>query len=147
MILTRLLAPALVSALLVTGAPAAASTDVSPAGTPATTTGTVSTSSIPRGAIGPWKAARKVGRYKTVCGKVKSTKYARYSSGKPTFLDLGRAYPRQPFTIVIWRQDRWRYRQAPQKMFRGKTVCVRGRISKHNGRAQITARSNKVWRP
>ena len=147
MILTRLFAPALVSALLVTAAPAAASPDVGPTGTSATTARTVSVSAIPRGAIGPWKAARQVGRYRTVCGKAVSTKYARSWSGQPTFLDLGRAYPRNPFTIVIWREDRSRYRRAPQTMFRYKTVCVRGKITRYNGTAQITARSNKVWRP
>ena len=144
MIRTRLLAPALASALLLTAAPAAAAPAASE---PAATPRTVSTSALPAGAIGPWKAAKRVGRYKTVCGKVKSTKYARSSSGQPTFLNLGRAYPRNPFTIVIWREDRWRYPRAPQRMFRYKTVCVRGRISKYNGTAQIIARSNKVWRP
>ena len=135
------------AALLATAVPAAASTDTGP--TPASVANgqPVSVSSIPRGAIGPWKAARRVGRTKTVCGRVASAKYARGSRGRPTFLSLGRAYPRQPFTIVIWSEDRRRYRRAPQRMFRGKTVCVRGRITRYAGKAQIVARSNKVWRP
>lgn len=141
--LSRLVAPAIISALFVTAAPVSASTDASTA----TDARTISASAIPSGAIGPFRAATKVGRYKTVCGKVKSTKYARYSSGSPTFLNLGRAYPRNPFTIVIWSEDRSRYHRAPESMFRGRTVCVRGKITRYNGTAQIIARSNKVWRP
>jgi hypothetical protein len=92
MIMTRILAATLVAASLATAMPVAASTDVGPTGTSTTSARSVSVSSIPRGAIGPWKAARKVGRIKTVCARVRSTKYARYTSGKPTFLNLGRAF-------------------------------------------------------
>ena len=54
------------------------------------------------GAVSWSGANRFVGRTATVKGRVVSTKYARYSSGSPTFLDLGRAYPNaNRFTVVI----------------------------------------------
>ncbi len=135
-----------IAALLTMTVPAVASTDGGPTPASVTSEQTVSLSYSPAVALTPRQAARKVGRTKTVCGKVASTKYARYSSGGPTFLNLGRAYPNEIFTIVIWREYRSLYPRAPHKMFRNKTVCVRGRISRYAGTPQIEARYNRVWK-
>ena len=64
-----------------------------------------------------------------------------------TYLNLDKPYPRQVFTILIWSEYRSLYRRAPEKLFRGKTVCVKGRISTYNGTPQIIARQSKVWIP
>jgi hypothetical protein len=136
-----------VAMVLATALPAVASaTDLSATGGP-TSDPAVTLSAVPAGAITPRQAARNVGRTKTVCGKVASAKYARYSSGGPTFLNLGTPYPREIFTIVIWREYRSLYPRAPEKMFLDRTVCVRGLISKYGGTPQIVARTNRVWRP
>jgi hypothetical protein len=136
-----------VAMVLAAALPAVASaSDLSPTGVPASDR-SITTSAVPAGAITPRQAARNVGRTKTVCGKVASAKYARYSSGGPTFLTLGTPYPREIFTIVIWREYRSLYPRAPEKMFMGRTVCVRGLISKYGGTPQIEARTNRVWRP
>ncbi len=47
------------------------------------------------------EVAAHVGEYATVCGQVASTNYASQANGQPTFLDMGRAYPKQLFTVVI----------------------------------------------
>ena len=51
--------------------------------------------------IGPAEAAKYIGKSATVCGLVASTSYALQSLGRPTFLNLDRPYPKQPFTVVI----------------------------------------------
>jgi|SRR6266700_8232835 len=48
------------------------------------------------------EAKDHVGESATVCGGVASTHYAASSRGKPTFINLDRAYPNQIFTILIW---------------------------------------------
>jgi hypothetical protein len=137
--MAALLAPALPSAAVATEghrslAPASSQQSATPA-------------AIPAGAITPRQAKRHIGRVKTVCGRVASTKYARYSNGRPTFLNLGKPYPNQLFTILIWYEYRSLYPRPPERMFRYKTVCVRGLIGKYGGVPQIVARTNKVWRP
>ena len=52
------------------------------------------------------EAIHHVGETATVCGKVASTRYARRSTGKPTFLNLDKPYPDQILTAVIWGKDR-----------------------------------------
>jgi len=66
-----------------------------------------------------WKSAgRMVGRVATVRGPVVSTKYASYSNGSPTFLNLGAAYPSSKrFTVVIWGRNRASFR-APETRVR-----------------------------
>jgi hypothetical protein len=78
---------------------------------------------------------------------VASTKYAFQSKGRPTFLNFGRPYPNQYFTIVIWEEYRDLYRSDPETMFRNKTVCVRGMIFTYDGTPQIQARRSLVWVP
>src|SRR6266849_2261159 len=48
------------------------------------------------------EAKDHIGEQATVCGKVTSTRYAATTRGKPTFLNLDKAYPSQVFTILIW---------------------------------------------
>jgi hypothetical protein len=103
--------------------------------------GSASTSSSAscRGAIS-WTAARSaVGRVATVKGPVVDAFYARSSSGSPTFLNLGRAYPNPSrFTIVIWSENRARF-GSPERRYRGRSICVRGRITTYRGSAQVEA--------
>ena len=136
------------TALLVTALPAAASMpDGSASAATASSGQAISPSSIPAGAITPRQAANNIGRTKTVCGYVASTKYARSSNGRPTFLDLGRPYPNQYFTIVIWPEYRGLYSSPPERLFDGRTVCVRGPIERYGSRPQIEARNSRVWVP
>lgn len=103
--------------------------------------GTAQTGSLAScsGAIS-WSSAKSVvGRVATVKGPVVDAFYARSSNGSPTFLNLGRAYPNASrFTIVIWGENRGRF-GAPERRYRGRTICVRGRVSTYRGSAQIEA--------
>jgi DNA/RNA endonuclease YhcR with UshA esterase domain len=74
----------------------------------------------------------------TVCGVVASTKYASSIDRSPTFLDLDRPYPQEPFAIVIFGRDRGKF-GAPESTYAGKRVCVTGTIVEYRGRPEIIA--------
>lgn len=120
----RFIALSLALAVTVIAAPVAGSAE---AGSAATCNGAVS-----------WSAAKSyVGRVVTVRGPVVDAVYAQSSNGSPTFLNLGRAYPSPSrFTIVIWSQNRARF-GTPERRYRGRTICIRGRVSTYGGVAQI----------
>ena len=88
------------------------------------------------------EAIKYVGEFKTVCGPVVDTAYASSSSGKPTFLNLGRSYPDpERFTVVIWGRNRDNFPNTPESHYRGRDVCVNGLIELYKGDAQIEARN------
>jgi hypothetical protein len=72
------------------------------------------------------EAKYHIGEQATVCGKVASGRHTR-ARGNPTFLDLDKAYPNQPFTVLIWGRDRAKFRN-PEETYRNKNICVTGRI-------------------
>ena len=87
-----------------------------------------------------WKAARsQVGELVRVKARVVTAYYARSSRGRPTFLDLGYAYPnRSRLTLLIWGRDRVNFPSAPERMFRaGTMVCAQGVVSTYRGVTQI----------
>lgn len=86
------------------------------------------------------EAARHVGERATVCGEVASTRYAPSVDGEPTFLNLGRPYPDQVFTALIWGDDRPRFDRPPEEHFRDRRICVTGTIRSHRGTPQIIVR-------
>jgi micrococcal nuclease len=87
----------------------------------------------------PSEAAGHLGEVAIVCGVVASAKQATNVGGAPTFLNLDRPYPDQPFTIVIWGTDRGAFGK-PESTYAGETVCVTGKIEEHRGKPQIVAR-------
>lgn len=93
-----------------------------------------------RGAVS-WQAARaSSGELPVrVKAKVVSSVYASSSSGRPTFLNLGRNHPSPSrLTVVIWGRDRVNFPRAPERMFpAGTMVCVQGFVSRYRGVAQI----------
>jgi len=89
-----------------------------------------------------YQAKSHAGQRLTVRGPVKGTKFASGSTGRPTFLNIGRDYPsKKRFTVVIWGRDRHNFSSSPERFYRGKTLDVKGRITMYEGSAQITARS------
>jgi DNA/RNA endonuclease YhcR with UshA esterase domain len=82
------------------------------------------------------EAKGHVGEQATVCGKVASTRYAESSRGSPTFLNLDQPYPSPIFTLVIWGSDRAKFGD-PETIYRGKRVCVTGKISAYRGVPEI----------
>ncbi|WP_136798702.1 DNA-binding protein [Desulfosediminicola ganghwensis] len=79
-----------------------------------------------------------IGQKTTVCGFVASSKYSDKSTGRPTFLNFDKPFPRHDFTIVIWGNNR-QYFGRPEKQYKGKDLCVTGQIESFKGKAQIVA--------
>jgi len=83
------------------------------------------------------EAADHVGEEATVCGTVASAAYLGRSGGRPTFLNLDRPYPDQPFTVVIWGTTRDLFEDEPEALYDGRRICVSGKIVEYKGKPQI----------
>ena len=86
--------------------------------------------------VAPEEAGRHVGETATVCGTVASARFSARSASQPTFLNLGRAYPDQPFTIVIFGRDRAKF-GTPETSFLHQRVCATGIITQYKGRPEM----------
>lgn len=87
--------------------------------------------------VGAEHAADHIGRRAEVCGTVAEVTYARGLSGTPTFINLERPHPEQPFTAIIWGADRRQWRTAPEARYSDQAVCVHGTLRSHEGTPQI----------
>ena len=99
--------------------------------------------SIPSAQSISWdKASQYIGERVTVCGPVAGTKYASTSKGKPTFLNIGRAYPDPGrFTVVIWGNYRSNFSSPPEIYYADKTICVYGLVTEYEGIPQIEVKT------
>ena len=84
------------------------------------------------------EAKNHVGEKATVCGEVAGTHYAATSRGNPTFINLDKPYPNQIFTVLIWGSDRPKFGD-PEQAYRGKRICVTGKISDYKGVPEVVA--------
>ena len=82
------------------------------------------------------EAADHLGEQATVCGIVEGGYYAKSSAGQPTFLNLDGAYPNQKFTIVIWGDNRYKFK-SPERRYNNKKLCATGIIDSYNGIPKI----------
>ncbi len=87
------------------------------------------------------EAIEYIGKAAEVCGKVASLDYLPQINGEPTFLNLGRPYPSQYFTAVIWGSDRARWNTSPDQQYENRNICVTGRIELYEGTPQIIVES------
>jgi DNA/RNA endonuclease YhcR with UshA esterase domain len=97
---------------------------------------TVSLSVLAENTLTATEAKAHIGEQATVCGKVVSTRYAEGSHGQPTFLNFDQPYPKQVFTLLIWGDDRSKF-DDPEKSYRGKRICVAGKITDYKGVPEI----------
>ncbi len=80
-------------------------------------------------------------------GRIVQTYFARSSSGQPTFLDMGNAYPNSNrFTVLIWSENRRAFGGSPETRFRGRTVCATGLVQTYRGVPEIVARTRSQVR-
>jgi len=82
------------------------------------------------------EARPHIGETATVCGTVTSGRYAERTRGKPTFLDIDKRYPDNPFMVLIWGEDRDKI-GPPEKDLVDKRICVSGRIQQYHGKPEI----------
>jgi hypothetical protein len=74
-----------------------------------------------------------------VKARIVAVVYARSSSGRPTFIDLGHAFPnRNRLTLVIWGEDRLNFPAPPERLFRlGQLICAQGFVTSYRGVPQL----------
>ena len=87
--------------------------------------------------ITPQDAAKYIGQQKTVYGKVTHAYFAAPYKGQLTFLNFGRPYPDQTFTVLIWGSDRGKFEKPPERLYLGKEICVTGMIKSYRGKPEI----------
>ena len=75
-----------------------------------------------------------------------STRYADSTKGQPTFLNLDKPCPNQVFTVVIWGNNRSKF-GAPENDYKGKKICVTGKITAYAGLPEIVADEPKQIKP
>ncbi len=97
-------------------------------------------SSTSENTINANQARFHVGENKTVCGKVVHI----HEFEKGLYLNLDKAYPNTPLTIVVW--DRNRELISKAKASQNKKVCVWGEIRQYNNQTQISLNSEKQLR-
>jgi DNA/RNA endonuclease YhcR with UshA esterase domain len=91
------------------------------------------------------EAKEHFGENATVCGDVVSTRHAASSKGQPTFLNFDKPYPNQIFTVVIWGSNRNKFK-TPEEDYKGKKICVTGKITAYDGLPEIIADDPKqIW--
>ena len=71
----------------------------------------------------------------SVCDKVFDGKYT--DSNHITCINLGGASPGQKIRIIIKGKDRNNFPSAPEKMYTGKTVCVKGPVEMQDGMPSV----------
>lgn len=77
--------------------------------------------------LSPAEALKHVGQNATVCGIVASAHHGARRPAQPTFLNLGKPYPHEIFTAVIFASDRAKFGK-PEVRLEGKRICVTGLI-------------------
>jgi hypothetical protein len=86
--------------------------------------------------LSPEQAAGHVGETATVCGLVASATYLPQAPQSPTFLDLGKPFPNQIFSAIIFGSDRLKF-GMPETSMRDKSICVTGTIFLYQGKPKI----------
>lgn len=89
----------------------------------------------------PEEASQHVGDRARVCGPVAEVVQVTEIGGAPTFINLERKHPEQPFTVLIWERDRRRWRVPPEEQYLRRDICVTGQIQMHEGIPQIVVSS------
>jgi len=82
-----------------------------------------------------------------LCGYVASATFASRTRGTPTFLNLGKPYPDQEATIVIWGTDRERFPEPPEVVYLHQRICARGPFQNYQGKPEISVRDPSQIRP
>jgi endonuclease G len=99
---------------------------------------------LPRNTFNTLQASLYAGKRDeiNVCGTVVSTKL---SSKGNIFLNLDKMFPNQIFTVTIFNQDVPNFSYAPHEWLKGKTICVKGMVTKDsNGVPGIIIKNESV---
>jgi micrococcal nuclease len=82
-------------------------------------------------------AAKHIGEKVTICDKVYGGRYFENGKDQPTLLNMGDAFPNNPFTFVVYGEDRKKFSWKPEEYLVDKEVCVTGEVKDYRGKPQI----------
>lgn len=80
-------------------------------------------------------AAKHIGEEVTICDKIFSGKFL--SNASLTLLDVGGSHPSEILSLVIKGDDRKKFSTAPEDKFKGKQVCITGKLVDYKGKPEI----------
>ncbi|MFH1259246.1 MAG: thermonuclease family protein [Elusimicrobiota bacterium] len=84
--------------------------------------------------VGAYQSGNYYGREVIVEGKVVG---AYRSKTNIVFLNFDKTYPNQYFVGVIFSSDQYKFVEAPEKYYAGKTVRIKGKIKEYRGKPEI----------
>ncbi len=87
--------------------------------------------------IKPDEAAQHIGDSLSVCGKVFGGKFFESGKNQPTLINMGAAFPKSTFTVVVYGEMRTKLGYAPEEKWTDKEVCITGKIIEFKGKPQI----------
>ena len=87
--------------------------------------------------IKPEDAQKYMGQTVTVCGKIFTARFLEQANKKPTLLNMGAAFPHQPFTVVVFGESRINFSYKPEEFLHEKEICVTGLIQEYKGKPQM----------
>ncbi len=103
----------------------------------------ISTVSFPQKDVKLEDVASHVGDSVRVCGKIMTARYLDRSESGPTLMNMGKPYPDQPLTIVIYKKDRKNFDLIPEVELIDKDICVTGVVILYKEKAQMVLNSKE----
>lgn len=82
-------------------------------------------------------AAKHLNEKATVCDSVYGGRWLENANGQPCLLNMGGSYPNNPFTFVIFGENRTKFNYKPEEFLINKQVCVAGEVKEFRGKPQI----------
>jgi hypothetical protein len=79
------------------------------------------------------------GKLVYTCAKVYSTKVIK--SNGMILMNVGGEYPNAPLTIVIYSDSLKNFDSAPEEFYKGKNICVGGKVKMYKGKPEIIIKS------
>lgn len=80
---------------------------------------------------------KHVGDSVTVCTKIYGGIFLDRNKDSLTLLNAGGVYPNAPLTLVVRINTRKNFREAPELFYKGKDVCISGKIVLYRDKPQI----------
>jgi len=88
-------------------------------------------------------APKHIGDSVKICGKVASMRFVENTEGQPTFINMGKPYPNQLLTVIVWGLVRQRFPKSLEELFNNKEICVTGKVELYKGKPQIVVLGNE----
>ena len=86
--------------------------------------------------------AKYDGKTVTVCSKVLGT-HVTQGEKKTTYLNFGKPFPDNTFTVVIFENDLANFKYIPSDYLKDKKVCITGKVKIYKGKPEMIVSSEE----